>query len=45
MDAEIMQVILDEAREAYPELNVVELRSDSIEKANDPPAGLPPYGH
>ena len=31
MDAEIMQVILDEAREAYPELNVVERRSDSIE--------------
>ena len=31
VDAEIMQVVLDEAREAYREEIVVELRSDSIE--------------
>jgi adenylate kinase len=31
VDAEIMQVVLDEAREAYREDIVVELRSDSIE--------------
>ncbi|GAM86750.1 hypothetical protein ANO11243_047690 [Dothideomycetidae sp. 11243] len=31
MDAEIMQVLLEEAREAYDERVVVEVRSDSIE--------------
>lgn len=31
MDSEIMQVLLDEAREAYKEEIVVELRSDSAE--------------
>jgi adenylate kinase len=31
MDAEIMQVLLDEAREAYREEIVVELRSESNE--------------
>jgi adenylate kinase len=31
MDAEIMQVILDEARESYDEDIVIELRSDSLE--------------
>jgi adenylate kinase len=31
MDAEIMQVLLDEAREAYDEEIVVELQSDSLE--------------
>ena len=30
MDAEIMQVLLDEAREAYDEEIVVELRSDEL---------------
>lgn len=31
MDSEIMQVLLDEARESYKEEIVVELRSDSTE--------------
>lgn len=31
MDSEIMQVLLDEAREAYKEEIVVELRSDSAD--------------
>lgn len=31
MDAEIMQVLLDEAREAFDEEVVVELRSDEVE--------------
>lgn len=31
MDAEIMQVLLDEARESYAEEIVVELRSDGVE--------------
>ncbi|KAF2658997.1 P-loop containing nucleoside triphosphate hydrolase protein [Lophiostoma macrostomum CBS 122681] len=31
MDSEIMQVLLDEARESYREEIVVELRSDSVE--------------
>ena len=31
MDAEIMQVLLEEAREAYDEEIVVELQSDSLE--------------
>lgn len=31
MDAEIMQVLLDEAREAYKEEIVVELKSEGIE--------------
>jgi adenylate kinase len=31
MDAEIMQVILDEAREAYDEEIVIELKSDTVE--------------
>jgi len=31
MDAEIMQVLLDEARESYDEDIVVELQSDSLE--------------
>jgi adenylate kinase len=31
MDSEIMQVLLDEAREGYKEEIVVELRSDSVE--------------
>lgn len=31
MDSEIMQVLLDEAREAYKEEIIVELRSDSAE--------------
>ncbi|KAH6622396.1 AAA domain-containing protein [Boeremia exigua] len=31
MDSEIMQVLLDEAREAYKEEIVVELRSDAVE--------------
>lgn len=32
MDAEIMQVLLDEAREAYDEEIVVELQSDTVEQ-------------
>jgi adenylate kinase len=32
MDSEIMQVLLDEAREAYKEEIVVELRSESNEE-------------
>lgn len=31
MDAEIMQVLLDEARESYDEEIVVELQSDSLD--------------
>ena len=31
MDAEIMQVLLDEARESYDEEIVVELRSDELD--------------
>ena len=31
MDSEIMQVLLDEAREGYKEEIVVELRSDKVE--------------
>ena len=31
MDAEIMEVLLDEAREAYDERMVVEVRSDAVE--------------
>lgn len=32
MDSEIMQVLLDEARESYDEEIIVELRSDSSEE-------------
>jgi adenylate kinase len=32
IDAEIMQVILDEARESYDEEIVIELQSDSVEE-------------
>ena len=35
MDAEIMQVLLDEAREAYDEEIVVELRSDELSDVDD----------
>ena len=31
MEAEIMQVVLDEARESYKEEIVIELRSDAVE--------------
>jgi adenylate kinase len=35
MDAEIMQVLLEEAREAYDEEIVVELRSDRVEDLDE----------
>jgi adenylate kinase len=35
MDAEIMQVLLEEAREAYDEEIVVELRSDEVGDVDD----------
>ena len=41
MEAEIMQVILDEARESYKEEIVIELRSDTIEVGKSPAACVP----
>ena len=40
MDAEIMQVLLDEARESYAEEIVVELRSDGVEDVDGNVEGI-----